>query len=89
MGRRTSTPNRAPTAMKQTQTHVVFLAYGYQIFLRLILRPGRSKGSRIFCRIGVTDHHLLRAYELCSIPIDFKKLIYARRCVLEVIQRFK
>ena len=75
--------------MEQGQLDTGFLAGFDQCVLRLILRPGCRHYARIFCGVGIADHHHLFALNKAAIPVDVQQLAHHVVGVVQVVEGLK
>ncbi|MNS37637.1 hypothetical protein D3C86_1730060 [compost metagenome] len=85
----TAAANRAAATVEQGQFDTRFFAGFDQCVLRLILRPGGRHHARVFCGIGIANHHHLFALNKAAIPVDIQQLGHHVVSVIQVVEGFK
>ncbi|MNC13053.1 hypothetical protein D3C75_607850 [compost metagenome] len=72
--------------MEQQQLDLVLGADTHQVFLGPVLRPGRCRGTGILGRVGVADHHFLRAAQVGAVAWQAEQALHHRAGIVEVGQ---
>ncbi|MNH07369.1 hypothetical protein D3C79_667600 [compost metagenome] len=86
MGRAAASPDRTATAVEQQQLDLMLGTDTHQVFLSPVLRPGSSRGAGVLGRIGVADHHFLRAAQARAVARQAKQALHDRAGIVEVGQ---
>ncbi|MCY1404608.1 hypothetical protein D9M71_198210 [compost metagenome] len=89
MGRAAAAPDGATAAVKEQQVDVVPAAGVHQRFLRAVLRPRRRQGAGVLGRIGVADHHFLRAGQARPVAVELQQAVDAGAGVVQVVEGFE
>ncbi|MNS42421.1 hypothetical protein D3C72_747990 [compost metagenome] len=89
MRRATAPAHGAAATVEQQQFDLLLAADFHQAFLRAILRPGRCRGASILGRVGITDHHFLRALQPCTVTRQQQQPLHHRPGVVEVSEGFE
>ncbi|MNE24011.1 hypothetical protein D3C80_1172850 [compost metagenome] len=55
----------------------------------LVLRPGCRHHARVFCGVGIANHHHLFALNKAAIPVDVQQLGHHVVGVIQVVEGFK
>ncbi len=86
MGRTAATPDSTAATVEQQQFDLLFPTDFHQPLLSPILRPGRRRGTGVLGRVGVADHHLLRALQTRAITGQQQQALHDRAGVIQVGQ---
>ncbi|MCY1545482.1 hypothetical protein D9M68_814280 [compost metagenome] len=70
MGRAAAATDSTAATVEQQQLDLMLRTGTHQGLLGAVLRPGRRGGAGVLGRIGIADHHLLRAMQTRTVALQ-------------------